>query len=313
MTINIIHDGDHGGDDFITTLLFLANPDLFKLRAITTNFGNVSLDVAAMNAQRALDIAGQADLPVYKGADKPFRIPPKAGDDAFGENGIGDVALPPPSRAPQTQNAIDYMIETLEAADAPLTICPTGPLTNMALLLERAPHLKSKIKELVVMGGGGARIAGNITPFAEFNFYMDPDAADFVLKSGVNIVLHGLSTTHQVIYAPDRHADILAIPQHGEKLSSIMRAAEHLDIKNFGETGAYMHDENVAVYLAHPECYETQRTQLSVNTDSASPEVGNLVIGEADESSSVKLVTHCKDPDAVFRFIATSLVRLFTS
>ena len=314
----LIHDGDHGGDDFITTLMILGRPDLFDLRAITSNFGNVPLDLAADNALRALALGGRTDIPVYKGAEKPFRTPLKGGDDAHGENGIGGAVLPLPAIKPQDRHAVDVLIETLENAPDPITICPTGPLTNMALVLERAPHLKSKIEKLIIMGGGGGpgikgHIKGNITKFAEFNFYMDPDAADYVLQSGVNLVLHGLSTTHQLLYAPDKHHRITSIAPHGETLSTIMRAAEHLDQKNFGENGAYIHDENTVCYLAHPELYDTKRVHLSVNTDPDSPEVGNLIIGDEDPHAPTELVTNLNDPDAAFDFIADCLQRLFRS
>jgi len=307
MTIKLIHDADHGGDDFIATLMILGNPDLFELLAITSNCGNVPLDLAAANALRCLEMGGRTDIPVYKGAASPYKSAPKGGDDAHGSDGLGGATLPAAAAKPRAENAIDYLIETLERAETPVTLAVTGPMTNAALLLERAPHLKPRIAQIVAMGGG-IGIEGNITKFAEFNFYMDPEAADYVLKAGVPVVLHTLGTTHQLLFGPSRHPLVENIVPHVKTLSRIMRSAEHLDIANFGE-GAYIHDENTIAYLKNPGWYETKRVRLSVNTNEASEAHGNLRVVAEDPASPVELVTRLADSDAVFAFIADSVRR----
>ncbi len=308
MKIRLIHDGDHGGDDFITTLMILNNPDRFELLGITTGFGNVSVRTAAENALRAVEMAGSPDIPVFIGAAAPLLAAAREGDDAFGGDGLGGVNLPPPRGRPQDMPAIEWMIRQLEETATPITFCVTGPATNMALLLRhidgQARHLKEKIGAIVMMGGGLA-IGGNIQPYAEFNFYMDPDAADYVLASGCDIVLHTLDTTHSIVFHPARQQDVAALPGTGPLFRTMIRAVEHLDMEKFGAEGAYMNDEHTVCWLIDNGLYETKETVLRVNTDE---KPGNLFI--ADSGPAVRLVTRSKNPDAGFAMIFEALEKV---
>ena len=316
MAISLIHDGDHGGDDFITTLIMLANPEIFDLKAITAVAGNVNPGQAAINALKAISLSGsKAQVPVYVGPYENFAGKIREGDDAFHSDGLGGVSVPETSLKEQSQDAIDYLAHTLASTDEPLTIMATGPLTNMAYLLSRHPDVKNKIKQIVVMGGGH-KIGGNIQPYAEFNFYMDPQGADYVLKSGVPIILHTLDTTSEIVFTKARQEQIKALGKladgtdFGEMLCKIMRITEHLEIATFGSEGAFMHDENTAVFLAKPELYELTPVRAHVNADPQGAEFGRFVIEEEDQNSTVQFVSALKDHEAAFGFILESLRKI---
>ena len=207
--IPIIHDGDHGGDDLIASLVALDRRDVFDVLGITTTFGNVPLEVTTKNACRAVDRVPDCRIPVVPGAALPWKAPSRAGDNAFGSNGLGGVGIPEPETQPSSDTALEWLESTLENATSPITLCPTGPFTNIAQLLDKRPDLSKQIERVVGMGGcmnpqppHGRQ--GNITPFAEFNFYMDPAAADFVLSCDIPIVLFSLDVTHQFVFSPPR-------------------------------------------------------------------------------------------------------------
>lgn len=307
--ITLIHDGDHGGDDFITSLLLLAHPDRFNLLGVTTVFGNTGASQASLNALRMLTLANRNDVPVHEGAQKPLKIEYLLGDDAFGSDGLGGIEFDTKRSVPNSHDAILWIAEQLRAAEKPLTICATGPLTNMAHLLTDHPDIKSKIERIVIMGGG-TNPAGNITPYAEFNFYMDPDAAEFVLNSSIPMVLHTLTTTQLTAYSPERQEQIRALvpTEIAAKLDAVMRITEGLDIAKFKSAGAFFHDHHVAAYLAMPENYETAKFKARVLC-APDAEAGRLVL-EPDASSSLEVVTGIKNTDFIFDFILSSLRKI---
>lgn len=312
MPVKIIHDGDHGGDDFITTLLFLAYPEIFDLKAITTVTGNAGVTHTTRNALLALDMAGRTDIPVYRGADKPLVIDYRLGDDAFGSDGLGNISLESqsPELQEQGQDAIIWLHDYLQSSPDPITLCVTGPATNIALLLQKFPHIKTKIKQMVIMGGG-VEIGGNIKPYAEFNFYMDPDAAHIVLNAGIPVVLHTLDTTQQAIYTKARQDVIRAMEPSllANKIDAIMRITEELEKKAFGAEGSFFHDHQVAAYLAMPDNYKTRKVHAEVLCEPASTEGGRLVVSD-DPDGHVELVTAMIDSDRFFAFVKDGLERI---
>ena len=310
MPIDLIHDGDHGGDDFVTSMIFLAYPEHYNLLGITTCAGNIDVVQGGRNALMAIDFARTRTVPVYTGAAKPFRIPYLFNDEAFGNDGLGGIASELTVQGNAAEGAVDWLEHTLLAASAPLTLCVTGPMTNIALLLEKNPAVKGRIKQIIVMGGGTSP-AGNIKPYAEFNFYIDPDAADFVLNSGLNIILHTLDTTQQTVYTKARQSVIkklLPAPVTA-LLDRIMRITEDLEIKTFNSEGSFFHDHQVAAYLAMPENYDTKPVKARVLCDPDTTEPGRLII-EDDPSSPVHLVTKIHDTDAFFDFLVEALKRI---
>ena len=310
MTINLIHDGDHGGDDFITTMLFAAYPSLFDLQGVTTVLGNTNAAQAARNALKALALCQRAEIAVRSGAEKPWILPYQLGDDAFGSDGLGQVEMPEAGEA-RDQDAVAWIARKLAEAPAPLTLCVTGPATNIALLLQEYPECRSKIEKIVMMGGG-VSIGGNIKPYAEFNFYMDPDAAHIVLNAGVPVVLHTLDTTQQTYYTKERQQQVraLAPSQLAVKIDAIMRITEALELKSFGVDGSFFHDEHVCGYLAMPDNYETKRVSAQVLC-APSSEAGRLVVTD-DAQGPVMLVTRLVDGDRFFAFLLEGLRRVLS-
>jgi purine nucleosidase len=314
--IPIVHDGDHGGDDLITSLIALARTDVFNLLGITTCFGNIPVEVATNNACLALDFKPDSGVSVYQGACKPWKSTSRVGDNAFGSNGLGGVEMPSPTTTPASISTLDWLIELLGNAEQPVTLCPTGPLTNIAQLLDTRPELKPKIASIVAMGGCLKPQAphgrlGNITPFAEFNFYMDAEAADFVLQSGVPVVVFPLDVTQQLVFTPSRQqiARSLLGPGMGEKLVQIMRAAEELDSHHFDLDGGVFHDETVLLYLLEPDLFSGRQLNLRVLTDADSEHYGQLVESSDASASESKmlLIETLLDSDRAFEMILDAL------
>ena len=308
--IPVIHDGDHGGDDFITSLLFLSYAEKFKLLGITTVAGNTNSLQAGLNALKAISLANRQDVEVHQGSENPFRIKYRLSDDAFGSDGLGGVDFPTADRAILSKkDAVTWMAEQLGVAIIPVTICATGPLTNIAKLLTEFPELHNKIEQIVIMGGG-TEPAGNIKPYAEFNFYMDPDAAHLVLNGPVPVVLHTLNTTQSAVYTSDRQSKLkAALPELlAGKIDSVMRITEDLEKKTFGAEGSFFHDHQVCAFLNMPENYELKFFNARVLCDPET-ESGRLMLEPVDKGN-LRVVTRIKDIDAMFDFILEGLRRI---
>ena len=194
MALPVILDCDPGHDDAIALILALASPEL-KVLAVTTSAGNQTPDKTLNNALRILTLLGRDDIPVAAGANKPLARELIIADNVHGESGLDGPKLPDPGFAPVAMTALELMAKCLRESPEPVTLVPTGPLTNIALLLAAHRELKSKIARIVLMGGAAG--AGNWTPAAEFNIYVDPEAADMVFKSGLPITMCGLDVTHE--------------------------------------------------------------------------------------------------------------------
>jgi len=190
----VIIDTDPGIDDAIAILLALRSPEL-RVEALTIVAGNVTLDLGSDNALRLLSLARRTDIPVARGAARPLRKPLRTATYWHGPNGLGGVELPRPAVAFDHRNAADLMVELARRHPRDLTIVAIGPLTNVALALRKAPSLRHELSEIIVMGGSTA--GGNETAAAEFNFYVDPDAARIVFDSGVPVTMVGLNATRQ--------------------------------------------------------------------------------------------------------------------
>ena len=202
MARRVIIDCDPGQDDAVALLLAFASPEL-DLLGITTVGGNVPLELTHRNARMMCDLAG-SDVPVFAGCDKPMRRPLKTAEYIHGETGIDGIDVFEPETPLQPQHGVDFIIETLLAADDnSITLVPTGPLSNIGTVIDREPAVLSRIEQIVLMGGA-MREGGNRTPSAEFNILVDPEAADVVFRCGRPIVQMGLDVTHQVLSTKDR-------------------------------------------------------------------------------------------------------------
>jgi purine nucleosidase len=197
MRHRIILDCDPGIDDAAAILLALASPDELEVLAITAVAGNVALELTERNARALVELAGRREVPVHAGCAGPLHGPPITAEHVHGANGLGGVVLPEPVRPLAAPHAADAIVEIVQAAKpGEVTLVAVGPLTNLAVALRKEPRLAERLRRVVLMGG--ARDLGNVTPAAEFNIYVDPEAAAIVFNAGVPITMFGLDVTHQV-------------------------------------------------------------------------------------------------------------------
>lgn len=261
----IIIDCDPGHDDAIALIIALASPKLNVL-AVTTSAGNQTPDKTLRNALRILTLLGRHDIPVAGGAPKPLLRELIIADNVHGESGLDGPTLPEPGFAPQALTAVELMAKTLRASTEPVTLVPTGPLTNIALLLSAHPELKAKIARIVLMGGSAG--PGNWTPAAEFNIYVDPEAAEMVFGAGVPITMCGLDVTHAAQVMDEDIERIRAITNPiartvAELLDFFM--IYHRDPK-WGFVGAPLHDPCTIAWLLRPELFNGIECHVSVET-----------------------------------------------
>jgi purine nucleosidase len=308
----IVIDTDPGQDDAVALLLALAERDRLDVAGITTVNGNVALDKTTVNALKIVELAGRSDVPVYAGADRPlFREAWRNAEPVCGSDGLAGADLPAPRIAAKPQHAVDFMIHTLEAAaERSITLCPLGPLTNVALVFAKAPQLVHKVERIVLMGG--ARDLGNITPAAEFNFYVDPHAAALVFRLGVPIVMFGLHVTHQAIATPARVAAVAALGTSAARTVNGMLARPRAgSAERYGVSGQPLHDPCVIAYLLWPDLFGGRDCHVSI--ECASEELmGRSTIDwwNALKRPANAHVIDRIDADRFFQRLTESLARL---
>jgi purine nucleosidase len=263
MQETIIIDTDPGQDDAVAILLALASPERFSLPGMTAVAGNVPVTQTAANVIRICDLAGETRMPVFAGAEGPIVFALETAEFVCGPDGLAGADLPPPSREPNAGHAVSFIIDTLRRSDeASVTLCPLGPLTNIALALRMAPDIKSRIKRIVLMGG--AMNLGNITPAAEFNFHVDPHAAAIVLESGLPIVMMGLNVTLKAIASHDQVARIGALgTKTGKAIHGMLTRPRP---GSLGSNGHPMHDACVIAYLIWPDLFRGRDCFVSIDT-----------------------------------------------
>ncbi|KNC91748.1 pyrimidine-specific ribonucleoside hydrolase RihA [Trabulsiella odontotermitis] len=265
MTLPIILDCDPGHDDAIAMVLALASPEL-DVKAITSSAGNQTPDKTLRNVLRMLTLLKRTDIPVAGGAIKPLMRELIIADNVHGESGLDGPALPEPGVAAQSCTAVELMAKVLRESPTPVTIVSTGPQTNVALLLNSHPELHRNIARIVMMGG--AMALGNWTPAAEFNIFVDPEAAEIVFQSGIPVVMAGLDVTHK---AQIRRDDIERFRAIGGEVANVV--AELLDFfmeyhkqEKWGFTGAPLHDPCTIAWLLKPEMFTTVDRWVGVET-----------------------------------------------
>lgn len=300
----IILDCDPGVDDAVAILLALASPQEIELLAVTTVAGNVPLERTAYNARRILTLAGRADIPVYAGCSRPMLEAKGWESKVHGNDGLGNVALPQPSFALQTQHAVDYIIHTIHTEPGEVTLCPIGPMTNIALAIIKDPSIVPKIKQLVFMGGA-AFVPGNVSPAAEFNIYVDPWAAHVVLSAGIPQVMLGLDVTLQAkIDAP--YLDAL------QQVSPLLNTATAM-MRSYGASDPCLHDPCVIAWLINPQLFKNVTGRISVSYQDDSHRGQTQVAVKArhlqDLEPNIAVVTEVDNP-ALLQMLAERLARL---
>ncbi|MGL6308709.1 pyrimidine-specific ribonucleoside hydrolase RihA [Aeromonas veronii] len=276
MALPVILDCDPGHDDAIALILALASPELNVL-AVTTSAGNQTPDKTLNNALRILTLLGRDDIPVAAGAPKPLARELIIADNVHGESGLDGPKLPDPAFAPQAMTGLELMAKCLRESPQPVTLVPTGPLTNIALLLAAHSELKPKIARIVLMGGAAG--AGNWTPAAEFNIYVDPEAADMVFKSGIPITMCGLDVTHEAQVMDEDIERVRAITNPvAQCVAGLLDffMIYHRDPK-WGFAGAPLHDPCTIAWLLAPELFHGVECRVDIET-SGEHTVGMTVV-----------------------------------
>jgi inosine-uridine nucleoside N-ribohydrolase len=250
----IILDCDPGHDDAIALMLALGSPEL-ELLGVTTVAGNQTLAKTTANAIRVLEHLGSEAIPVASGADRPLVREGPVAAHVHGESWLDGPELPPPAREPENAHAIDWMADVLAAEPRPVTLVPTGPLTNVALLLARYPQLARKLARIVLMGGAIGE--GNLTPAAEFNVWADPEAARRVFSSGVDLTMVGLDVTQRALLT-DAHAGRLREAGRAGRLVADLYGfyVDHHRERR-GWAGAPVHDALAVAHVIDPSLLQT--------------------------------------------------------
>ncbi len=265
----IIIDCDPGQDDALMLLLALASPRELNIIGITTVAGNVPLALTQRNARLICEMAGKTETKVYAGCERPMVRKLLTAEYVHGKSGIDGVDIYEPKLPLQQQHAVDFIIDTLSAADdESITLVPTGPLTNVATAFIKQPAIINKVNEIVLMGGG-FRQGGNTTPAAEFNVYVDPHAAHVVFECGRPITVMSLDVTHQALTTPARLARIVEIGTPlAKSVSSMLEFYDRHDIEKYGAEGGPLHDPCTIAFLLKPNLFSGKPAHVAVETQS---------------------------------------------
>ncbi len=265
----IIIDTDPGQDDAVAILLALASPEEIEVVGITSVAGNVPLALTTKNALMICELAGKVDVPVHAGCDRPMGRELVTAEYVHGATGMDGPDLPDPTMPLQEQHGVDFIIDTLRSnPPGAITLCPLGPLTNVATALEKAPDIAERVHQIVLMGGAYFEV-GNVTPAAEFNIYVDPQAAEIVFKSGIDIVVMPLDVTHKALVTKERNAAFRAIGNAaGTAVAQMTDFFERFDREKYGSPGAPLHDPCVTAYLIRPDLFSGRHVNVEIETSS---------------------------------------------
>jgi len=312
MPRQLIIDTDPGQDDAVAILLALASPDEIEVLGITAVAGNVPLALTERNARIICELAGRRDMPVYAGCAAPLGRRLVTAEHVHGKTGLDGPDLPAPTMPLAEGHAVDFLIDTLRAAPpGRITLCPLGPLTNIATAFERAPDIIPRVAEIVLMGGAYFEV-GNITPAAEFNIYVDPEAAASVFASGAPITVMPLDVTHKALVTAPRNAAFRALGTPvGLAVAQMTDFFERFDKEKYGSEGAPLHDPCVTAYLIRPELFQGRHVNVEIETGSELTR-GMTVVdwwGVTDRAPNATFMGNL-DADGFFALLTERLARL---
>ena len=308
----LIIDCDPGQDDAVMLFLALAAPELFDILGITTVAGNVPLIKTQRNARIICDIAQRPDIKVFAGCKKPLKRKLITAEKIHGIEGIDGAPVYEPNHVLEDDHAVDFIINTLKnAKENEITLVPTGPLTNIALALSKEPSIKKNIKQIVLMGGS-MREGGNVTPSAEFNIYVDPDAAEIVFSCCKPIIVIPLDVTHKVITNKERIKNFESINNSSSQIIYNILNYHNIHDKNkYSNIGGPLHDPCTIAYLIDPSNFVGKKVNLSVETKSLLT-LGETVVDFWNITKKQKNIFWIYDVDAnkVFSLIYKYIARL---
>lgn len=306
----IIIDCDPGQDDAVALLLALASPDDIEVLAVTAVSGNVPLELTEANARRIVELAGRSDVPVHAGCDRPLLRPAVTAEHVHGQTGIDGAGLPEATTELASGHAVEAIIDRLRSRPSgSVTLCPIGPLTNIAIALRLAPDIAERIGRIVLMGGAAG--PGNVTPSAEFNIYVDPHAANIVFRSGVPIVMLGLDVTHQALVTADRLAAIASIETPVSRSVVGMLEFYGAPSRRGPDAGAPLHDPCAIAYLLDPGLFAGRECHVAVEIEGAHT-LGRTVVDGSGRTQAPPNATVIDeiDADAFFALLTERLARL---
>jgi pyrimidine-specific ribonucleoside hydrolase len=260
----VIIDCDPGHDDALAITLALARPEL-EVLGITTTGGNSTLANTTRNALRVLALLDRPDVPVAAGPDQPLVRPLETAPEVHGVSGLDGADLPEPMSAPRPEGALEFLRATLAASPEPVTLIPVGPLTNIGLLLRTYPAIADRIGHICLMGG--AMRAGNWTPAAEFNIWVDPEAARIVFRSGLPITMCGLEVTHKALMGLPEIDRLRAIGTRPARVfADLLQFFTKFHVERYGTADTPIHDAVAVAHVALPGMVATRRYHVDVET-----------------------------------------------
>ena len=261
----VILDVDPGHDDAVALMIACGSPDL-DLLAVTTVAGNVPLEKTTRNALRVLSLVGRTEVPVAAGASEPLHRPLRTAEDIHGESGLDGPQIPEAGFAPDERDAVSLIADTLRLSPEPVTLVPVGPLTNVAAFVRSHPDLRDKVARISLMGGSIG--LGNTTPAAEFNIFVDPEAAREVFESGLPITMSGLDVTHQAGAGPAQRERLRSTGGIGGVVAGFLDffAATYEGV--FGFDAPPLHDPVALAAVVDPRVLRTRPMRVDVECDS---------------------------------------------
>jgi purine nucleosidase len=260
----IIIDCDPGQDDAIALLLALASPDELEVLAVTAVAGNVPLPLTELNARRIVQLAGRGDVPVHLGCDRPLLRKLETAENVHGKTGLDGAVLDEPRAPPAPGHAVDAIIDLAMARPAgSVSLCPIGPLTNVAMALRKEPRLAAHLRQIALMGGSIE--LGNVTPAAEFNIHVDPHAADIVFRSGVPLTMFGLDVTHKALVTDPhlRRIEALGTPV-ARAAAGLLDFYNRFDRERYSQPGGPLHDPCVIAWLLEPTLFRGRACPVEI-------------------------------------------------
>jgi len=306
----IIIDCDPGQDDALAILMALGSPEELEVLAITAVAGNVPLAWTEKNARKIIELAGRELIPIHAGCDRPLQRDMVTADHVHGRTGLDGADLPEPTIPLAEAHAVEAIIAALRAQPGCITLCPIGPLTNIATAMTEAPDIVAHIDRIVLMGGAIGE--GNVTPSAEFNLFADPHAARIVFESGAAITMLGLDVTHQVLATPERLRLIEALGTEVSRVVvDLVTFYNRYDQTRRNRPGAPMHDPCVIAYLLRPDLFAGRDCHVVIET-TGEHTMGRTVVdwsGRGGGQANVHVINEV-DPEGFFTLLTERLARL---
>lgn len=307
----IIIDTDPGQDDAIAILAALASPEL-EVLGITAVAGNVPLSLTELNARKLCELAGRPDMKVFAGCARPMVRDLVTAEEVHGKTGLDGPDLPAPRMALQPAHAIDWIVDTLMTEPAgSVTLCPLGPLTNIAMAMVKEPAIVPRIDEIVLMGGGYFA-GGNTTPAAEFNIFVDPHAAHVVFSSGAKLTKAPLDVTHKALMNRQFISDLRALGTPvGIASAQMLDFYERFDKERYGEDGGPLHDPCVIAFLLKPDLFVGKQCAVAIDIQSELS-MGTTVVDWWGQTGRPKncFVLNEIDAEGFFALLLERLARL---